>query len=293
MNIFTLGPLSIPGSHVLLLFGLVVAAGVGQVVGRRNKVSIAPLLVDMLLIGMVAGRIAFVAAWFEHYRTSPLSMLDIRDGGFLPWAGIVCALAWGAWRAKKQEQLRNPLAAGVLAGSLAWFMSGAPAMMQVQAGKSVPAVSLSTLDGAAVALPELARGSPAVINLWATWCPPCIREMPVLVAAQQRDKGIRFLFANQGESAATVADFLRTRGLKLDNVLLDTESATARAIGSAGMPTTLFFDAQGQLVDAHLGAVSEASLAEKLAKIRKSDSQHAGSNTSSGAGKPANSNSHE
>ncbi|MGZ8287636.1 MAG: TlpA family protein disulfide reductase [Telluria sp.] len=270
MNTFNLGPLAIQASHLMLLLSLLVAAGAGQVAGWRNKVSIAPVLVDMLLVGMVTGRVAFVAVWFDQYRAAPLSMLDIRDGGFLAWAAIVAALVWGAWRAKKQEQLRNPLAAGVLAGALAWFMSGAPAMMEMQHGKSVPAVSLTTLEGATVVLPELTRGRPAVLNLWATWCPPCIREMPVLAAAQRRDMGISFVFTNQGESAATVAAFLRERGLKLDNVLLDPSSATAKAVGSSGMPTTLFFDASGQLVDAHLGAVSDASLAEKLAKIRNS-----------------------
>lgn len=272
MNTFNFGPLSIQGVHLLMLLSLLTAAGVGQLAGWRNKVSIAPLLTDMLLVGMVTGRVAFVAVWFDQYRKAPLTMLDIRDGGFLAWAALGSALAYGAWRASRKKELRNPLAAGVLAGALAWFMSGAPALTQVQHGKSIPAVTLTTLDGAAVALPELARGRPAVINLWATWCPPCIREMPVLAAAQRRDMGISFVFTNQGESADTVAQFLRTQGLKLDNVLLDPESATARAVGSSGMPTTLFFNAAGQLVDAHLGAVSDASLAEKLAKIRTTDS---------------------
>jgi thiol-disulfide isomerase/thioredoxin len=272
MNTFNLGPLSIQGTHLLMLLSLLTAAAVGQVAGWRSKVSIAPLLLDMLLVGMVTGRVAFIAVWFQQYSKAPLTMLDIRDGGFLAWAALGSALAYGAWRAKRQPQLRNPLVAGVLAGALAWFMSGAPAMTQVQHGKSVPAVTLTSLDGAAVALPELARGRPAVINLWATWCPPCIREMPVLAAAQQRDMGISFIFTNQGESGATVTQFLHAQGLKLDNVLLDPESATARAVGSSGMPTTLFFDAQGQLVDAHLGAVSDASLAEKLEKIRTTPS---------------------
>jgi thiol-disulfide isomerase/thioredoxin len=256
----------------MMLFCLLIASLVGHVAGRRNKVSIAPVLVDMLLVGLVTGRVAFVAAWFDQYRAAPLSMLDIRDGGFLAWPALACALAWGAWRAKQQHQLRGPLAAGVLAGFVAWFTSGAPAMMQVQQGKNVPVASLSTLDGVRVALPELTRGRPAVVNLWATWCPPCIREMPVLAAAQRRETGVGFIFANQGEAAGTVAAFLRVRGLKLDNVLLDPSSATAKAVGSAGMPTTLFFDASGQLVDAHLGALSDASLAAKLAKIRIADS---------------------
>ena len=268
MNTFNIGPLSIQAVHLLMFISLLIAAGVGQYAGRRDKVGIAPLLIDMTLVGMASGRVAFVAVWFEQYWKSPLTILDIRDGGFIAWFGFACALAYGAWRAYRHAPLRNPLAAGILAGTMAWFTSGATGIMQVQTEKTVPNVTLARLDGSKVRLPDIVKGRPAVVNVWATWCPPCIREMPVLAAAQQRDTDIDFIFANAGESGETVTAFLRQHGLKLDNVLLDATSATAKAVGSHGTPTTLFFDARGQLVDAHLGAVSEASLAAKLVKIR-------------------------
>jgi hypothetical protein len=56
--------------------------------------------------------------------------------------------------------------------------------------------------------------------------------------------------------------------LALDNMLLDTGGALARTVGSRAMPTTLFYDAGGRLVDTHLGALSEASLAAKLERLR-------------------------
>lgn len=268
MNTFNLGPLSIQAAHIFMLTSLLVAAGVGHLAGRRNKVGIVSVLGDMVLVGLVTGRLAFVVLWFEQYWRSPLDMLDIRDGGFHALTGLACALAWGVWKAARQAPLREPLAAGVIAGAMAWFMSGAPAALQVQGGKGVPAVMLATLDGTPVSLPELAKGRPAVINLWATWCPPCIREMPMLAAAQQRDKDVVYIFADLGESADTVSAFLRQRGLSMQNVLLDPHSATAKAVGSSGTPTTLFFNASGQMVDAHLGPLSDASLAARLEKIR-------------------------
>jgi thiol-disulfide isomerase/thioredoxin len=267
MNL-TIGPFSVQASHVFLLTSLLIAAGVGHWVGRRDKVRIGGLLVDMLVVGLIAARIAFVASWFELYRADPLSIIDIRDGGFTAMAGIGAALGFGAWRAYRHKPLRNPLAAGVLAGALAWFMSGAPAVLGISDGKTIPNITLTSLDGKAVALPELARGRPMVVNLWATWCPPCRREMPVLAAAQQRERGIIFVFANQREDGGAVIDYLRQGGLKLDNVLLDTTGASARAVGSSGMPTTLFYDAGGRMVDAHLGPVSAASLEAKLVKLR-------------------------
>lgn len=265
---FTVGPFSIQANHVFLLTSLLIAAGVGHWVGRREKVRIGALLLDMLVVGMVAARIAFVASWFELYREAPLSMLDIRDGGFSALAGIGAALGFGALRAYRHKPLRTPLVAGVLAGAVAWFVSGAPAVLGMSEEKRVPLVSLTALDGKTVALSELATGRPMVVNLWATWCPPCRREMPVLAAAQQRERGIVFVFANQREDAEPVFEYLRQGALKLENVLLDPAGATGRAVGSSGMPTTLFYDGKGRLVDAHLGPVSAASLEAKLARLR-------------------------
>src|SRR5690554_8147761 len=51
------------------------------------------------------------------------------------------------------------------------------------------------------------KGKPVVVNLWATWCPPCIREMPVLDEAQQANQDIHFVFVNQGEDSAEVTHF--------------------------------------------------------------------------------------
>jgi hypothetical protein len=92
--------------------------------------------------------------------------------------------------------------------------------------------------------------------------------MPVLAAAQQRERGIVFVFVNQREGAPRVERFMTEQRLALDNMLLDQGGELARAVGSRAMPTTLFYDAQGRLVDVHLGAVSDASLAAKLGRIR-------------------------
>ena len=53
-------------------------------------------------------------------------------------------------------------------------------------------------------LPEIIKGKPSVVNLWATWCGPCRAEMPTLAAAQKNTPDVIFVFVNQGESQATV-----------------------------------------------------------------------------------------
>ena len=128
--------------------------------------------------------------------------------------------------------------------------------------------TLSSLDGGAVSLVALAAGKPLVVNLWATWCPPCRLEMPLLAAAQRQETGVAFAFANQGEDIFTVQSYLALDGLVLANVLLDPGKSMGQKAGSMALPTTLFYDSQGRLVATHQGALSPASLANRLKQLR-------------------------
>lgn len=115
-----LGPFSLQVSHLLLLLSLLVAAGVGRRVGRRQKITIGHVLIDMFWVGLVAARMTFVVSWLESYRSAPLSMLDIRDGGFTPWAGLLAAACMAIWRGWQQPALRKPMLWGLTVGALAW-----------------------------------------------------------------------------------------------------------------------------------------------------------------------------
>ena len=111
------------------------------------------------------------------------------------------------------------------------------------------------------------------LNLWASWCPPCLREMPLLQDAQQQRSDVRFIFANQGEDEVAVRDFFRKQPLRLQHVLLDPAGALGREYGSVALPTTLFFDADGRLSSVHLGELSAATLASKLQALARSNSK--------------------
>ncbi len=91
----------------------------------------------------------------------------------------------------------------------------------------------------------------------------------MLAAAQQRESEVGFLFVNQGESEGTVRAYLTDQGLPLREVLLDAGSRLGPAVGSRGLPTTLFYDRQGRLVDAHIGVLNAAALQSRLTTLRR------------------------
>ena len=265
-----IGPLALPTGLVLLFLALCVAYGAAWWLRKYRRLPDAgPLVSDMLIAGLLAARLAFVLRWHEQYLAAPWSIINIRDGGFLAPAGVAAALAIAAWRCRRPAaaSLRRPLAISVACGALAWGVLSAGIGLADDQPAALPAVALQTLDGRPTSLEALAGGKPLVVNLWASWCPPCRREMPVLAAAQQARADIVFVYANQREDAAAAAAFLDRSGATLRNVVLDGEAALGKAAGSSALPTTLFYDAQGRLADTHLGELSDASLASKLQKI--------------------------
>lgn len=261
-----IGPLSLPWTLLLVFAASGLAQWVGQRMARRAGSDAEPQLFRMLVVAVVVARLAFVFVYRDAYRGDWLGTVDIRDGGWMPMAGLVAAGLYVLHVGTRQRALRKPLWAAYGSGA-ALFAAGTVAMaLAAPAKQPLPALSLVSLQGETVALQQFA-GQPVVVNLWATWCPPCRREMPVLAAAQQRHPGVHFVFVNQGESAQKVQAFLAGDGLSLNHVLLDLRGALARHVGHRALPTTLFFDARGALVDVRIGELSQATLTERLARL--------------------------
>jgi len=164
---------------------------------------------------------------------------------------------------RRWPTLRRPVGAAALAGLLGWAVLSTGAGWLQQSRVTLPAITLTSLQRQPIALADT-QGKPVVVNLWASWCGPCRREMPVLARAQQRHPDIRFLFVNQGETREEVEGFLAAEQLTLANVLLDEDALTAERLQVHAYPTTLFFDGQGRLKHIHLGELSAAGLQSKL-----------------------------
>ena len=266
MSSIAVGPLSLPIAQVLMIVAFAVALFAGAVAGRREQVSVGGPLTDILLWSLVCARIGFVVLYVDHYWDDPLGMIDIRDGGFHLVSGLIgCAVAtvWQLWR---HPAVRQALGVAVTIGVLVWALPfGLIKLMQVQ-GQGIPDVAVETPDGKERPLAAMAEGRPMVVNLWASWCPPCVREMPVLEQAQETHRDIAFVFVNQGEGPPTINSFLDEHDLTLRNVVLDRRREVAADTGSQGLPTTLFYDASGQLVTVHHGELSSATLADSLSE---------------------------
>lgn len=263
-----LGPLGVSLGQLLLALAMIVALIVGTWMGRRRHVSVGDLLFNALLIGVIGARIVFVARYWQSYDTF-WSWLDIRDRGFEPLAGLVIAFVYLAWRFWRQPVARSPLSVAVLAGALTWSMTAGALTLMAPRGASLPSIPLTVLDGSQVALPGVLQESdrPMVVNLWASWCPPCRREMPMLEQAQQARDDVSFVFVNQGESVDAIETFLHRESLSLDHLYRDPNMTFGREVGAMAMPTTLYYDADGQLVDTHFGELSRATLNRSLERF--------------------------
>lgn len=264
-NVLQIGPIVLPVSLFFMLIAIAAASYIGKRAGRRNDVDVEAILFQTLVVGVVVARMAFVLQFSTTYEASPLAVLDIRDGGWRPLAGFVSAWLFALGRQLKRPALRKPLLLAVLVATAIWG-GGIYALSRPDHEQKLPTLTLTSLQGATVDLAQF-EGKPTVVNLWATWCPPCVREMPVLHEAQIRNPSVNFVFINQGESAQRVGGWLAARNLPLRNVLLDSRGQALGAFNQRGLPTTLFFDAKGRLISTRTGELSAATLAEQLESI--------------------------
>lgn len=265
----TLGPLTMALNHLLMLAALAIACVVGWAVARRGGQSPESALFNLFLLGVLGARVTFVLAYWPMYRDELLQIIDIRDGGFLLWGGLLAIVLGTLWQGWRQPGLRRPLGWALASGGVFWVLASLGSHLYSK-GTELPQLTLRTASGQSMALHDY-RGKPLVINIWATWCPPCRREMPVLQQAQHEYPHVTFLFVNQGETPENVSTFLATTGLSLTHVLFDGAGQLAQRVGSMALPTTLFYGADGRLVGSHLGELSRASLSHALQSFERDD----------------------
>ncbi|TAL87759.1 MAG: TlpA family protein disulfide reductase [Rhodanobacter sp.] len=176
-------------------------------------------------------------------------MLSRGTGLILALAVLVAAL--GGWLQHRSTQLHR---------------ADSPLL-----GKALPALSLRDLNGVRHRLDDY-RGHRVLVNLWATWCGPCLREMPALNRAQAS-------YAKQGvvilgiamDQPSRVRRFLASHPVDYPILLGQLgASGTSLQLGNTGelLPYSLLINAEGEVVASHAGALSSAQLTQWLAPTR-------------------------
>ena len=115
-------------------------------------------------------------------------------------------------------------------------------------GEKIPALKLVSADGKAVSLDSF-RGKPVLLDLWATWCPPCVKGLAQLSQLYADAKGtdLVLISIDQDEEARTATDFLAKNNYQWPNYH-DGDAQIARRLGASGVPRAILIDAQGIVV---------------------------------------------
>ena len=129
-----------------------------------------------------------------------------------------------------------------------------------------PEASFQDLSGNWVALADF-KGKLVLLNLWATWCQPCLKEMPSLekLQASREDKLTVAAVSEDRGGKNVVEPFIAKLGLEKVKIYLDPKSAVGHAFSVRGLPTTLLIDPKGQVVGRVEGAAEWDS--DKMAKV--------------------------
>lgn len=162
---------------------------------------------------------------------------------------IFCGLAW------------------LLAAALAQAESAAARLQDWSGEPTAPALELRSLDGRSVSLAEL-RGRVVVVSFWATWCPPCVEELPSLARLQRElgGAGLTVLAVNYMEGPPRIRTFLEKHPVDL-TILRDADGGAARAWKTRFFPSTYVIDPAGRIRLVARGELDWASPAV-IARLR-------------------------
>lgn len=152
----------------------------------------------------------------------------------------------------------------VLMLSLAWGLEHAALANPPLLGKTAPRLAIATQSGEQVSVWQL-QGKPVVLNFWASWCIPCVQELPVLSNGSTNHPGVAFVGADNQDTSGGFASFeqLHQHPYPAGPIVV----GSYQSYGVAGLPATFFIDPQGRVTASFVGPLDTTTLDHYLALV--------------------------
>ncbi len=158
------------------------------------------------------------------------------------------------------------------------FVADADISPEASDGTDLSDLTFDLFDGGSSTLAGY-EGTPLVVNFFASWCPPCVREMPEFQDVFERlDGQVAFLGLSQDQSPTDALALVESTGVTYD-VGWDLDLEVYGATGSIAMPTTAFVSPSGELLDTFAGALDTEALAELIENTLGVEAERVGGNS--------------
>lgn len=263
-TVVQLGPLVLALDRLAAVVAIWLFLGAGSWIARSYDKRGGTAAWMSAAVGIVAARLAFVIENVTAYASEPVEALYVWQSGFSPSAGVAAAGLTLVLMLRSRARWMS--LAALAAVSLVWSMF---TIIQDRSGRPLPSVAaLTDVQGVPVSLASL--DGPYVINVWASWCPPCRREMPMLVETAAANPDVPIVLLNQGQTLAEVRDYLVEQRIDPGRVFVDPSGRFATEMGAMALPTTFFVGSNGQVRQVHVGEISRAALRWGIQDLRQS-----------------------
>ena len=279
---FNLGPFLIPTRPMLLLLCLVIAIWSASYLGKKfdlEKDRLKRAAEYTAWIGVLGARLGFVVVNWSAYQSAPWTILYLWQPGYLYLGGLIFGSACILWQsliylpAKRSAFITVLTGSYLLAGLLFFAAIGSLELLRQPdvpgSGNLAPDIRFQDLSGTPVSLSDL-EGRGIVLNFWATWCPPCRREMPMLdeFHANYSGKGLSVIGLAIDEPPGQVRRFIESIGVSypiwVDAPRSEPEFERSQEVfdryGGVGLPMTVFIDRAGIIRRIYVGELSRGFL---------------------------------
>lgn len=265
MNAVAIGPFIFAPDRFAAILAIAAFMGLSEILARKVDSSFSTWAWRATLVFILGARAGHVLQHAETFLQEPMRILYFWQGGFLIPAGVALTLLYTLASHRRQLRLLPwtalpAVAAAYVAVFVLQLTAGTPATPLPESGTYL------TLAGDTFNPVDM-KGKPVVINLWATWCPPCRREMPMMAELAATSDNADLVFVNQGEGQEVIKQYLASENLQIERMVLDPVGAFGQHYGAVGLPATLFIDSDGTLQSLHMGEISREVLQSKIADL--------------------------